>query len=81
MQTKLIKTGNSFCIKLPKVIVNQYSLENSQLEIIAAKDGILLKPTLNVPPLSHWDDLFKEAKRNGFNAKDDLKEFKDWHQT
>jgi antitoxin MazE len=81
MQTKLVKVGNSFGIRLPKVIVNQYNLENSQLEIIAGKDGILLKPTPNVPPLSDWDDLFKKAKSEGFNAKDDAKEFEDWDNT
>jgi len=81
MKTKLVRVGNSFGIRLPKVLVNQYDLKNSQLEIIALREGILLKPTGNVPPLSDWDNLFKKAKSQGFNSKDDVNEFEDWDKT
>jgi antitoxin MazE len=81
MQTKLVKVGNSFGIRLPKALVNQFNLENSKLEIIASGEGILLKPTSKVPSLSEWDDLFKKAKMQGYNAKEDLKDFEDWDKT
>ncbi len=81
MQTKLVKVGNSFGVRLPKALVNQYKLEDSKLEIIASVEGILLKPTSKVPSLSEWDDLFKKAKKQGFNRKEDLKDFKDWENT
>jgi antitoxin MazE len=81
MQTKLVRVGNSFGVRLPKTLVNQYNLENSKLEIIASDEGILLKPTLKIPPLAEWDKLFNEAKKNGFNAIKDREEFKDWDNT
>jgi antitoxin MazE len=81
MQTKLIKVGNSFGVRLPKGIVNQYLLEESDIEVVASVEGILLKPISKMPRLSEWDALFKRAKQEGFSPAEDLKEFEDWNQT
>jgi antitoxin MazE len=81
MQTKLIKVGNSFGVRIPKGIVNQYNLEESDIEVVASEDGILLKPIAKIPPLSQWDALFKKAKENGFDAKGDLEQFEEWNNT
>jgi len=81
MQTKLIKVGNSFGVKLPKAFVSQYNLEDSKLELNASVDGILLKTASKVPNSSEWNDLFKKARQQGFNADEDLKDFEDWDNT
>ena len=81
METKLIKVGNSFGVRLSKTLVNQYKLEECSIEIVASEEGILLKPISNVPPLSAWDDLFQQAKKQGFDAQQDLEELKDWENT
>jgi hypothetical protein len=36
------------------------------------KDSLMVKIT-DVSPLADWDRLFKEAKKNGFNAEKDKK--------
>ena len=75
MQATLIKIDNSFVITIPNSIVNQFNLEYCQFEIMAKQEGVFLKPIAIVPPLSEWDNLFKKAKQQGFNAKDDRAEF------
>lgn len=35
----------------------------------------------NIPTLGMWDDLFKKAKKQGFNAREDIKEFAAWDVT
>jgi antitoxin MazE len=81
MQTKLIKVGNSFGVRIPKGIVNQYKLEESNIEIITSSEGVLLKPVSKIPPLSAWDACFETAKKQGFKANEDLKQFEDWNNT
>jgi hypothetical protein len=78
MQTKLIKLDNSFGEGLPKASENQFNIEKSKLEKVASVEDILLKPTSKVPSLSEWNDLFKKARQQGFNANEDLKDFEDW---
>ncbi len=81
MQTRLIAIGNSYGIRLPKAIIKRFDLDKNNLEIIVKEDGILITPVVNVPPLSEWDNLFKEARKKGFNAEKDAEEFKDWNTT
>ena len=45
------------------------------------EDGIFITPVADVPPLSDWDKLFKEAKKKGFDAEEDAKEFSVWDTT
>ncbi len=42
METKLIKIGNSFGVRLPKSLIQQYELSNN-IEINPTVDGILIK--------------------------------------
>jgi antitoxin component of MazEF toxin-antitoxin module len=81
MQTRLVAIGNSYGIRLPKAIIKRFDLDKNDLEIIVKEDGILITPVTDVPPLLAWDKLFKEAKKKGFNAEEDAKEFSDWDTT
>ncbi|MFN2458721.1 MAG: AbrB/MazE/SpoVT family DNA-binding domain-containing protein [Chitinophagaceae bacterium] len=81
MQIRLIPIGNSYGIRLPKALIKQFELDKSTLEIIIKDNGILLTPVADVPPLSDWDKLFKAAKKKGFDAKKDAKEFANWDTT
>jgi antitoxin MazE len=42
METKLIKIGNSFGIRIPKSLILQYELSNN-IEIDPTENGILIK--------------------------------------
>lgn len=42
METKLIKIGNSFGIRIPKAFIQQYELSNS-IEINPTENGMLIK--------------------------------------
>jgi antitoxin MazE len=42
METKLIKIGNSFGIRIPKSLIQQYELSNN-IEINPTESGILIK--------------------------------------
>jgi len=81
MQTRLIAIGNSFGVRLPKSIIKQFNLDKTDLEITVKDDGILITPVVDVPPLADWDKLFKDAKKKGFDAEMDAKEFADWDIT
>lgn len=81
MQTRLIAIGNSYGIRLPKSIIRQFDLDKGDLEITIKEDGILISPAPDVPPLSDWDQLFKVAKKKGFEATKDAEHFADWDTT
>lgn len=81
MQTRLIPIGNSYGVRLPKSIIKQFDLDKSNLEIVVKEEGILITPVADVPPLAEWDKLFKEAKKKGYDAEKDAKEFEDWDTT
>lgn len=81
MQTKLIPIGNSFGIRIPKSIIKQFDFDKKDLEIVVKENGILITPLADVPALKDWEKLFSEAKKNGFNAKQDADEFSDWDTT
>lgn len=81
MQTRLVAIGNSYGVRLPKAIIKRFDLDKNDLEIIVKEDGILITPVTDVPPLSDWDKLFKEAKKKGFDAEKDAKEFSVWDTT
>ena len=81
MQTRLVPIGNSYGVRLPKSYIKQFNLDKGLIDIVVKKEGILITPAANVPPLEEWDKLFKQAKNKGFNAEEDLKEFSDWDNT
>lgn len=81
MHTRLVPIGNSFGVRLPQSIIKQLNLDKNNLEI-AVKDGsLVITPISDVPPLTDWDRLFEEAKKKGFNAEEDAKDFLDWDIT
>lgn len=81
MQTRLVPIGNSYGVRLPKSFIEQFNLDKGPINIVIKQEGILITHAVNVPPLEEWDKLFKEAKKKGFNAEEDLKEFSDWNTT
>lgn len=81
MNVRLIPIGNSYGIRLPKSIIQQFALDKNKLEIVVKETGIFITPVANVPPLDKWEDLFKKAKKQGFNAEEDLKDFSVWDIT
>jgi antitoxin component of MazEF toxin-antitoxin module len=66
MQTRLIRIGNSYGIRLPKSVIKQLNLDKSNLEIMVKDEGILITAVPDVPPLDEWDQLFKKARKNDF---------------
>ncbi len=43
--------------------------------------GIFISPVSDMPPLTKWDKLFKEAKKKGFDAEQNALEFSEWDTT
>ena len=81
MHARLVPIGNSYGIRLPKSLIKQFSLDENGIEIQVRKEGILITPGANVPPLEDWDKLFKLARKKGFNTKEDANGFSDWDTT
>jgi len=64
MEVQIISIGNSKGIRLPKVILEKYNLDD-KLELEMKDDCIVLKP-LKTPRLG-WDEAFKKLN----SQKDD----------
>ena len=62
MTISLISIGNSKGIRLPKTIIDKYSLHES-IELILEKDHIILKP--KTAARKGWDKAFKKMHANG----------------
>jgi antitoxin MazE len=58
--TMLTKIGNSQGIRIPKPIIKQANLENSEIEFVVTKDGLLLKPVKKVSR-KDWEKNIKEV--------------------
>ena len=58
--TMLTKIGNSQGIRIPKPIIKQAKLENSEIEFEVTKDGLLLKPVKKVSR-KDWEKNIKEV--------------------
>jgi antitoxin MazE len=58
--TMLTKIGNSQGIRIPKPIIKQAKLENSEIEFEITKDGLLLKPVRKVSR-KDWEKNIKEV--------------------
>ncbi len=57
--TMLTKIGNSQGIRIPKPIIEQANLQNSEIEFVVTKDGLLLKPVRKIVR-KDWDKKIKE---------------------
>lgn len=71
METKLVKIGNSFGIRLPKSLIQQYELTDS-IEIDPTESGILIKSKRKVR--SGWREQLEAAVKNGHAPDDELLE-------
>lgn len=57
MEASIIKIGNSKGLRLSKLILDQYSIED-KVEMILEEDRIILKPIKK--PREGWDKAFKK---------------------
>ncbi len=71
METKLIKIGNSFGIRIPKSLIQQYDLANV-IEIDPTEDGILIKSKKKAR--AGWNEQLTAAIQDGHQPDDELLE-------
>jgi len=71
METKLIKIGNSFGIRIPKSLIQQYELSNS-IEIDPTEKGILIKSKKN--SRTGWEEQLAKAIKEGHQPDNELLE-------
>ena len=62
--TMLTKIGNSQGIRIPKPIIKQAKLENSEIEFEVVKGGLLLKPIKKKVRISWEDNIIKILSKN-----------------
>jgi antitoxin MazE len=73
--TMLTKIGNSQGIRIPKPIIKQANLENSEIEFEVTKDGLLLKPVKKVSR-KDWEKNIKEILSK--NTQEDEAVLQEW---
>ena len=71
METKLVKIGNSFGIRLPKSLIQQYDLSEN-IEIDPIEDGILIRSRKKAR--IGWTEQLQLAIQNGHTPDDELLE-------
>ena len=73
--TMLTKIGNSQGIRIPKPIIKQAELENSEIEFEITKNGLLLKPVKKVSR-KDWEKNIKEIISK--NVREDEAILQEW---
>jgi len=73
--TMLTKIGNSQGVRIPKPIIKQANLENSEIEFEVTKDGLLLKPVKKVSR-KDWEKNIKEILSK--NTQEDEAVLQEW---
>jgi antitoxin MazE len=73
--TMLTRIGNSQGIRIPKPIIKQAKLENSEIEFEVTKDGLLLKPVKKVLR-KDWEKNIKEVLSK--NTQEDEAVLQEW---
>jgi antitoxin MazE len=68
--TTLIRIGNSQGVRIPKPIIKQANLENSEIEFEITQDGLLLKP-IKKNIRRNWEENIKNTLSNNKNIKDE----------
>jgi antitoxin MazE len=71
METKLIKIGNSFGIRIPKSLIQQYDLSNN-IEIDPTENGILIKSKKKAR--EGWKEQLTSAIQNDNQPDEELLE-------
>ena len=62
METSIIKIGNSKGLRLSKVILKKYKIED-KVEMILEESQIILRPIAS--PRKNWDNQFIQMAKNG----------------
>jgi antitoxin MazE len=77
MQTSIIQIGNSKGIRLNKMLLEKYQIQD-KVELILEKDCIIIKPVGK--PRQGWEQAFKEMHANGDDQLliDDVFEDESW---
>lgn len=68
--TMLTKIGNSHGVRIPKPIIKQANLENTEIEFEVTKDGLLLKP-VKKSIRKNWEKNIKETISKNKDLKDE----------
>jgi len=68
--TMLTKIGNSQGIRIPKPLIAQAGLENSQIELEIVGNGLLLKP-IHRKPRDNWEQNIDEILKKNDKHKDE----------
>ena len=71
METKLIKIGNSFGVRLPKSLIQQYELSNN-IEINPIVEGILIKSKKKAR--AGWEEQLTSSINDGHKPDEELLE-------
>ena len=74
--TMLTKIGNSKGIRIPKALIAQAKLENTQIDLEVVENGLLLKPVKNTTR-ENWekniqDTLLKNKDKNDSSVIDEF---------
>jgi antitoxin MazE len=82
MEISVINIGNSRGIRLPKTILDRYSISD-KIELIFEKGFIILKPKSD--PRNDWEKAFKKMHKNGDDQPliDDIfddEDFEEWNK-
>ncbi len=67
--TNLIRIGNSQGVRIPKAIIEQAKLDDTELEFKVMDDGLLIKPVKK--PRQGWKEQFDQSLQiQGINESD-----------
>ena len=66
----LIAIGNSQGIRIPKPIIKQAHLEDSELEFVIVEDGLLIKP-IDKPNRANWMSDIEQTYASHKTKKDE----------
>jgi len=65
MRTRVVKIGNSQGIRIPKIIVEQFNL-NDEIELLSNDGMLVIRPAFH--PRAGWDEQFQAMAVNGDDA-------------
>lgn len=66
----LTKIGNSQGVRIPKPIIKQANLENSEIEFEVVKEGLLLKP-VKKKVRQNWEENIENIQSKKRDKKDE----------
>ena len=68
--TTITKIGNSRGVRIPKAIIKQANLENTEIEFKIGNEGLLLKPISN-QARKGWEQKINKMQAKYSNQKDE----------